>query len=86
MSNLLEMLSSQVALREEGVDRNTTSKALAAGTLVALREEGVDRNCVSSLPLCWSKVALREEGVDRNLGVQRLREGRHGRPPRGGRG
>ena len=78
----------EVALREEGVDRNWTSYDInSENRAVALREEGADRNSrghptTANAPA----VALREEGVDRNHssccdGCALL-----SRPPRGGRG
>ncbi len=38
------MLQHSVALRKEGVDRNTVVKLFSLELWVALRKEGVDRN------------------------------------------
>ena len=40
-----------VALRKEGVDRNSLNDVLRAANQVALRKEGVDRNSVSWMVL-----------------------------------
>ena len=67
------LIAGMVALREEGVDRNSLDTVRTAFPLVALREEGVDRNPVwrAGQSSVWG-VALREEGVDRNMQYQRV--------------
>ena len=76
-----------VALRTEGVDRNTQHLGNRdQRRQVALRTEGVDRNHNFTSSRNSSRVALRTEGVDRNLKkpidlICKLR-----RPPYGGRG
>ena len=56
-----------VALRTEGVDRNSTPPALQWRRRVALRTEGVDRNHLAGVSGKNIIVALRIEGLGRNL-------------------
>ena len=56
----------QVALRTEGVDRNSDAHLNKYRPFVALRTEGVDRNDDEFTHFHWLLVALRTEGVDRN--------------------
>ena len=61
-------LSIMVALRKEGVDRNTVCQwKYRLEFAVALRKEGVDRNTYPLRPAWRMIVALRKESVDRNL-------------------
>ena len=64
----LQLLSTDVALRKESVDRNLWwGVRKAVGSLVALRKESVDRNFLLCGPLNMrTSVALRKESVDRN--------------------
>ena len=58
----------EVATREGGVDRNTTSSGVLCRVYrVATREGGVDRNALICWACSWTgSVATREGGVDRN--------------------
>ena len=68
-------LRAEVALCEEGVDRNKYCTAMEiSSSLVALCEEGVDRNSSVMLSSSHLYVALCEEGVDRNWTIM---EGLH---------
>ncbi len=51
---LLSRCMNAVALREEGVDRNTASQSMVPCHRVALREEGVDRNLLSGYEVGWT--------------------------------
>ena len=77
-----------VALLAEGVDRNSSHAISSSSASVALLAEGVDRNSRRPSGLMYASiVALLAEGVDRNNAlVQKLRDAKEGRPPRGGRG
>ena len=59
-------VSSPVASREGGVDRNLQSQDEAYGAAVASREGGVDRNRMVQRRQLRVGVASREGGVDRN--------------------
>ena len=53
----------QVALRTEGVDRNSLADAKILSDAVALRTEGVDRNLLGPMTRPLLTVALRTETV-----------------------
>ena len=76
----------EVALCEEGVDRNRLDTDGTLADTVALCEEGVDRNPVIPTDIPAQAVALCEEGVDRNSGQVESVTLNGGRPLRRGRG